>query len=132
MAFSGPIEDQMAIRALHENYADAVFRRDASAWGALWADDARWDFMGMIMDGREAIVATWNGAMSGFSFAGFFVQPGAIEVDGDSATGRVYTNEVLEDLDGNLRRIVGQYEDQYVRQNGNWAYQARKFVILKE
>jgi hypothetical protein len=132
MAFSGPIEDQLAIRALHECYADSVFRRDADAWGALWADNAHWDFMGMIMDGREAIVATWKGAMAGFSFAGFFVQPGAIEIDVDHATGRIYTNEVLEDLEGNLRRIVGQYEDLYVRQDGHWVYKSRKFVILKE
>ena len=41
MSITGPIEDQLAIRALHDNYADAVFRRDAADWGALWADDAR-------------------------------------------------------------------------------------------
>jgi hypothetical protein len=35
MAITGPIEDQLAIRALHDNYADAVFRRDAADWGAL-------------------------------------------------------------------------------------------------
>jgi hypothetical protein len=41
MGFSGPIEDQLAIRTLHDSYADAVFRRDAAAWGANWAEDGR-------------------------------------------------------------------------------------------
>jgi hypothetical protein len=131
MAISGPIEDQLAIRNLHDRYADAVFRRDPLDWGALWAVDAQWDLMGTKVEGREAIVTLWNGAMAGFAFVGFFFQTGAIEVDGDAGTGRVYTNEVLENLEGELARTVGLYEDQYVRSAGGWLYQRRDFKILK-
>lgn len=131
MAITGPIEDQLAIRALHDSYADAVFRRDAADWGSLWADDAVWDLMGTGVEGKAAIVAMWTGAMSTFGFVGFFSQVAAIEVDGDTATGRIYTNEVLEDLEGNLRRTVGRYEDRYVRNGQNWLYQSRSFAVLK-
>jgi ketosteroid isomerase-like protein len=131
MAITGPIEDQLAIRALHDNYADAVFRRDAADWGALWADDAVWDLMGTKVDGKDAIVGLWTGAMSTFAFVGFFYQTGAIIIDGDKATGRVYTNETLEDLEGNLRRSIGHYEDTYVKRGGTWLYQSRSFSVLK-
>lgn len=131
MAITGPIEDQLAIRALHESYGDAVFRRDAADWGALWADDATWDLMGTPVEGKAAIVGLWTGAMSTFAFVAFFAQVGTLVIDGDTASGRSYTNEVLEDLEGNLRRTVGRYEDSYVRKDGTWLYQSRKFVVLK-
>lgn len=131
MAISGPIEDQLAIRNLHDRYADAVFRRDPADWGALWADDAHWELMGTQVEGKEAIVTLWNGAMAGFAFVGFFYQTGAIEIAGDTGTGRVYTNEVLENLEGNLARTVGLYEDRYVRRGQDWLYQSRSFKILK-
>jgi uncharacterized protein (TIGR02246 family) len=131
MPFTGPISDQLAIRALHDTYADAVFRRDASAWAALWADDAQWDLMGMAVSGRDAIGSTWSGAMANYAFVAFFSQPGAIEITGDAASGRVYTNEVLEGLDGSVARPVGQYDDIYVRRDTHWLYQRRIFRILK-
>jgi ketosteroid isomerase-like protein len=131
MAITGPIEDQLAIRNLHDRYADAVFRRDPADWGAVWTSDASWDLMGTQVEGREAIVTLWNGAMAGFTFVGFFTQVGAIEVDGDTGTGTVYTNEVLEDQQGNLARTVGCYKDHYVRRGSDWLYQSRSFSILK-
>jgi len=131
MAFTGPIDDQLAIRTLHDRYADAVFRRDAAAWGMLWADDARWDLMDRTVDGQSAIVAMWTGAMASFAFVAFFAQVGAIEVDGSSAAGRVYTNEVLEDHAGAVARTVGRYDDRYVRGSDGWRYQARTFTSLK-
>jgi SnoaL-like domain len=131
MAINGPIEDQLAIRHLHERYADAVFRRDPVDWGALWAEDASWDLMGTKVEGKEAIVTLWSGAMAGFAFVAFFSQIGALELDGDRGTGRVYTNELLEMPDGTLSRPVGLYEDQYVRSSGGWLYQRRDFKVLK-
>ena len=42
MAFSGPIEDRLAIRELMDIYADAVNQRDAALWGSTWADGSSW------------------------------------------------------------------------------------------
>jgi uncharacterized protein (TIGR02246 family) len=131
MGFSGPIEDQLAIRTLHDSYADAVFRRDAAAWGANWAEDGRWHLMGTTVEGRDSIVALWNGAMGGFAFVAFFSQCAAIEIDGDTATGRVFTHEVLEGSDGTLSRPVGRYDDHYVKRDGRWLYQERRYTLLK-
>jgi ketosteroid isomerase-like protein len=131
MSFLGPIEDQLAIRALHDGYADAVFRRDAADWGSNWAEDGRWDLMGTTVEGRDAIVTLWNGAMGGFTFVAFFSQCAAIEIDGDSATGRVFTHEVLETVEGTMSRPVGRYDDHYVKRGGRWLYQERRYNLLK-
>ncbi len=131
MAFSGPIEDQLAIRSLHDSYADAVFRRDANDWGSNWAIDGRWHLMGTTVEGRDTIVGMWNGAMAGFAFVAFFAQAAAIDIDGDHATGRVFTHEVLETVDGAIRRPVGRYDDIYVKSDGRWLYQERIYAMLR-
>jgi ketosteroid isomerase-like protein len=131
MGFSGPIEDQLAIRALHDSYADAVFRRDADSWRSNWAEDSCWHLMGTTVAGRDAIVTLWNGAMSHFTFVAFFSQCVAITIDGDAATGRVFTHEVLEGGDATLSRPVGRYDDLYVKSGGRWLYQERRYTLLK-
>jgi uncharacterized protein (TIGR02246 family) len=128
--FSGPLEDVAAIRALHDRYADAVNRRDADSWGALWAEDAVWDLMGTRVEGRAAIVGLWQGAMAGFSFVGFFSQVGAAAVAGDRAEGRVWTHEVLENADGE-RRPLGRYDDVYVKRGGEWLFAERRFSLRR-
>lgn len=131
MAFIGSTEDLAAIRALIDSYSDAVFRRDAQDWGACWAEDARWSLMGTKVDGRDAIVAMWVQAMDGFSFVAFFSQAGAIEIEGDRATGRVWTHEVLEDRDGKCTRPVGFYDDAYVRTPEGWRFASRSYTMLR-
>lgn len=124
-------EDQ-AIRALNDAYVDAVNRRDAADWGALWAEDASWSLMGHEVAGRAAIVATWEQAMAGFAFVGFFCQTGFVAVAGDRAEGRVWTHEILERTDGAVSRPLGRYDDRYVRIDGRWRYQRRVFSLRRE
>ena len=131
MAFAGSSPDQLAIRALNESYADAVFRRDVEAWGNNWAETSTWQLMGTTITGRTAIVAAWEAAMAGFSFVAFFVQQGSLLVDGDTATGTVYTHEVLENLAGTLLRPVGRYDDRYTKQDGRWLFAERNYTMLK-
>lgn len=131
MSFSGPIEDQLAIRRLHDSYVDAVFRRDPNDWGANWATDGRWHLMGTTVEGRDAIVGTWNGAMAGFVFVAFFCQSASIEINGNTATGRTFTHEVLETPDGEVRRPVGRYDDIFVKVGERWLYQERIYSMLK-
>jgi uncharacterized protein (TIGR02246 family) len=132
MAFQGPPEDQVAIRALIDSYTDAVFRRDAQAWGATWAEDALWNLAGTEVRGRDAIVGLWTQAMAGFPFVAFFAQIGSLAVEGDRAPGRVYTHEYLELADGSVSRPIGQYLDVYIRTGDGWRFAERHFSILKE
>ena len=68
--FSGPIEDRLAIRELHDSYCDAVLRTDPDDWGSLWTEDAVWSLMGTEVVGRENIVKLWVGAMGRFDSSG--------------------------------------------------------------
>jgi uncharacterized protein (TIGR02246 family) len=130
VSFQGPDADIAAIRALIDDYNDAVFRRDAHDWGACWADDGQWTLMGQTMVGREAIVALWETAMAGFDFVAFFAQPGSTIIDGDRATGRVYTHEVLQNPDGSISRPVGRYDDDYIQVAGRWLFASRRYTML--
>ena len=132
MAFTGPIEDRLAIRERIEAYADAVFRRDADDWIACWAEDASWSLMGMTLTGREIIKVTWQGAMSAFPLAAFFAQPGSIEIAGDTARSRSFTQEILTTEDGGLRRVVGRYDDTLARVDGVWLFTSRSYTVLHD
>lgn len=125
--FAGPERDRLMIRELIDSYGDAVMRRDAEAWGACWAEDAVWRFAGREVSGREAIVSTWHGAMALYSDLAFMAFPGAISVQGDSASLRTHTFEHLVPVDGPVRVQAGIYEDQLVRRDGRWLFAQRQF-----
>ena len=113
--FSGPIEDRLAIRELHDSYCDAVLRKDPDDWGALWTEDAVWSLMGTEVIGRENIVNLWNGAMSQF----------------DTASGRYQTHEILVE-NGEPRVAGGRYDDEFVKIDGQWLYSKRIFVVVAQ
>jgi ketosteroid isomerase-like protein len=130
--FSGPIEDRLAIRERIEAYSDAVFRHDAEDWIDCWADDGVWRLPGIDVSGKANIKAAWIGAMGGFAMAGFFATPGAIQIDGDRALVRVYTLEVLVLKAGGVRKIVGAYDDELVKQAGIWRFASRRYTVLHD
>ena len=129
--FTGPIEDRLALRELHDRYGDAVCRNDPQAWGALWTQDAHWSLMGTKVEGREQIVGLWTQAMSGFEAVSFLCVPAALEVDGARATGRCQTHEILKSAE-TTRLIGGLYLDHFVKQDGQWLYASRVFDIVAE
>ena len=130
--FEGPVEDRLAIRERIEAYSDAVFRHDAEAWIANWRDDGVWRLPGIDVAGKAQIKAAWVQAMSGFAVAGFFATPGAIEVRGDRAAVRVYTQEILIDHAGKVRRILGAYDDELVKAAGVWLFSSRAYSVLHD
>ena len=131
MAFTGSIEDRLAIRELHDSYCDAVLRRDPGDWGALWTEDAVWSLMGTEVVGRENIVNLWNGAMSAFDAVSFLGISGSLEVTGDTASGRYQTHEVLVEK-GVTRMAGGRYDDEFRKIEGQWLYSKRVFNIVAQ
>ena len=130
MAFTGPVEDRLAIRELLESYADAVCIVDAVAWGDTWAEDGVWELpdypeIGKIT-GKGNIVAAWKAAMTQYPGIVFAVMPGSIVVDGDHAAVRSYTSEVY-DKDGVTHRDRGRYDDVLVKRAGRWWFKTRVF-----
>ncbi len=137
MAFTGPLEDRIAIRELIDAYADATMLRDAQAWAALWADDARWQLPDFPQYGdtvgKEAIVALWTRAVADHPGLVYVATPGAIEIDGDRATVRLYTSEVYATADGSAAiRRRGRYDDALVKRDGRWYIAEHRFTMLHE
>jgi uncharacterized protein (TIGR02246 family) len=119
-------EDELAIRDLIERYADAVNRRDASDWGALWTHDGVWEVFGGAIAGRDAVVATWSGAMQGFPFVFHLAHSAVIEVAGDAARGRWTISEQLVDAAGRAQTLLALYHDEYRREPGGWRIARRR------
>ena len=130
--FTGPLEDRIAIRELHETYGDAVVRADAEDWGKVWTEDAQWTLMGTTVDGREAIVTLWKQAMSALEAVSFHCIPSATLIDGDRATGRCQTQEYMKYKDGKTRAIGGLYQDEMVKRDGVWRYTRRVYRMIAE
>lgn len=130
MAFSGPVEDRIALRDLLDAYADAVCRNDADAWAATWADDGRWELPGFgAFSGKVEIVATWKAAMTEFPGIVFHAWPGTMAIDGDQATMRSYTSETYARAD-RVHRDLGEYDDLCVKVGGRWYFTSRRFRSL--
>lgn len=130
MAYTGPLEDRIAIRELHETYADAGFRGDMQQWLDCFVDDCTWVTPYGEMKGKEQLKATWDQIFGNLAALGFFTVMGAIEVDGDSATDRAYIREVFHAKDGSMQKLVGSYHDELVRVGGAWKFKRREYAVL--
>jgi ketosteroid isomerase-like protein len=134
MTFTGPLEDRLALHELVASYADAVSRRDAQDWGDLWAEDGVWcvpSFPSLArVEGRETIRSAWQVAMDNFSLNVMVQTLGAVDVQGNTATGRAYHNELATNMDGETHTALGLYEDEYIRNDGVWQFAKRTYTPL--
>jgi ketosteroid isomerase-like protein len=125
--------DRAALTDLVARFDDAVNRRDVAEFSALWRDDAVWEIeapMQMRTEGAKRIVATWQQLLGGtqWLFRGSFA--GVLHVEGDTATGRWPCVETGTFADGKGYDNRAIYEDRYVREQGQWRFQHRRYVYL--
>ena len=136
MPFTGPAEDRQAIRELYDSYADATNRSHRADWLACWTDDALWRTHYFEDEGKAAIGARNDLLLANVSQATFLTQIGAIEVGGqiggNVAKGRVYCLERLMMRGGGSHRLTGQYDDEIVREAGEWRFRRRIYTPLIE
>jgi ketosteroid isomerase-like protein len=141
MAFTGPLEDRIAVRELIESYADAVTRRDAEAWAVLWAEDAFWSMpdlgAGVELSGKALIVSSWVEMMAqyhgpaGAPWAFSFVSAlGGMEIAGDRAQVRSTSIEAFADATGRTLHLKGRYDDELVRRGGDWLFARRVWRLM--
>lgn len=129
-AFSGPIEDRLAIRELYGTYSDAATRQDREAYLACWHEEGvRADARGEV-SGKAAIAAQWDRLWQILEKMAFFAEVAAIEVDGDAARSRVFCREIIVLRDGAVWKIVGRYDDRLVRDGGAWRFIRRDYTTV--
>jgi ketosteroid isomerase-like protein len=122
-------DDEQALRDLVYTYADAVNRRDVETWRALWAEDGVWEAFGQAFEGRDKVVATWQGAMQGFALVFHVSHHGVLTVDGDEAHGRWTISEQLKGADGTPGILLALYHDDYRRESGRWRFVRRRLEV---
>src|ERR1700690_1527472 len=125
------IADRVEIEALRGEFTDAAMMRDrarlASLFtpdGALWMPSIPAELVGReeIRAGGERLQALWE----------FFMQtthPGVIQLDGDTATGRAYIQELARILDGRQGLNPAVYHDRYQRTAEGWRFAERMYEV---
>ncbi|MFI6844280.1 LUD domain-containing protein [Kitasatospora sp. NBC_00085] len=125
------IADRVEIEALRGEFTDAAMMRDRARLAALFTPDGVLrmpnvpvEFVGRgeIRTGGERLQAQWD----------FFVQnshPGTIRLDGDTATGRAYMQEIARMLDGRSGLNFAVYHDSYRRTPEGWKFAERVYEV---
>ncbi|OLZ68064.1 hypothetical protein AV521_21360 [Streptomyces sp. IMTB 2501] len=125
------IADRVEIEALRGEFTDAAMMRDRARLAALFTPDGVLrmpnvpvELIGReeIRTGRERLQSQWD----------FFVQnshPGTIQIDGDTATGRTYMQEIVRLLDGRSGLNFAIYHDTYRRTPEGWKFAERVYEV---
>jgi ketosteroid isomerase-like protein len=124
------LEDADQIRRLTQEYRRLLDARDLDGYGRLFAEDGEW--LGGTGYGQTpaGITAMLNERLpargSDHPTAWHLVTEPEIDLDGDRATGTVtWTWVGRGDADTPVMRLLGHYQDSYVRERGRWRYQRR-------
>jgi ketosteroid isomerase-like protein len=130
MPSTGPLEDRILIRERMSDYADSMFQRDLDAWLANFTEDCVWRGNGMEMRGQEALAASWSNLWDPLKKMAYFTEVAAIQVEGDAATARCYSRQIMFQRDGAVRKFAGLYHDRLVRRGDTWLFSEREFEFI--
>jgi hypothetical protein len=118
---------EIGIRRLHALCADAVWRKDRSAFVDCFTVDGEWKVAGVHMRGQAAVGDGFDQFLAlNERVLMSFASP-ILEVDGQSASGRTYTIEHVRTVDGSGMSSVGIYYERFVEIHGAWLFAWRHF-----
>jgi len=125
----------VAVGRLQAAYGDAVTRRAWDDVRALFEPEAVVEIdtrtrPPFTLDGAHAVASFIEHSLDGFASFVFAILNAVAEVDGDSATGRVYICELRHDHAGQSTQAFGLYQDRYVRRAGEWRFAHRRYHSL--
>lgn len=124
-------EVEAGIRQLHARYVDAVWRKDAQAFGACFAEDGEWRIAGMVLRGRSAIVEAIARILGGANRILMTFQPPVLALqDRRHASARTYVTEQCSWADGRTNLNIGRYYEHFVEDAGQWRFAWRLFQAL--
>jgi hypothetical protein len=133
---SADTEAYIAITRLQAAYADVVTRRAWSELDDLFVPDApvRIDTVTrpvVNVTGPRELAEFIAGAVERFEFFEFVILNTVIDVDGDTATGRLYMVEVRQEREPKeWSNAFGLYEDDYVSTDRRWRFARRRYRSL--
>jgi ketosteroid isomerase-like protein len=126
----GRLEDAEQIRRLTQEYRGLLDARDLDGYGRLFAADGEWlggTGYGRTPAGITAMLTERLPARGPDGPAAWhLVTEPEISLDGDRAAGAVTWAWVGRgDADTPVMRLLGHYQDSYVRERGQWRYRRR-------
>lgn len=126
--FTGSLADRIAIRELHDSYADASSRIDKQAWLDCWTQDAVWVTSHGEVVGKAALAARWDALFATMDAMAFFSNTGAVRVSGERATARCHVREIAR-IEGTVRKFAARYDDDLVLEQGRWKLARRAYTM---
>ncbi|WP_406010841.1 LUD domain-containing protein [Streptomyces sp. NBC_00637] len=125
------IADRVEIEALRGEFTDAAMMRDRPRLASLFTPDGvlRMPDIPAEQVGREEILAGGERLQSQWDFFVQTTHPGTILLDGDTATGRAYIQELVRALDGRQGLNYAVYHDRYQRTMEGWKFAERVYEV---
>ena len=117
------------IRQLYARYIDAVWRKDADAFGKCFAVNGEWRIAGMHLRGRAEISGAIARLLGGYKRVLMTVSAPVLEVGAGKAVGRVHCLEYAKFLDGTSVATIGIYYERYIEEEGHWRFQWRQWAL---
>jgi hypothetical protein len=119
------MESLAAIHQLAHRYGLAIDSRDMDALVSLFTPDVR---VGREESGRDALKGWYTQRLRAFQSSIHFTGNHVVDFDdADHAHGVVYCRDELDRAEGVWEVGTIQYWDTYVRVDGDWCFQRRKF-----
>src|SRR5882672_6604311 len=128
------IADRVEIEALRGEFTDAAMMRDRARLASLFTPDGalRMPNIPAELVGREEIRAGGERLQGQWDFFVQTTHPGTIQLDGDTATGRAYIQELARTLDGRQGLNFAIYHDRYQRTPDGWKFAERVYEVRYE
>ncbi|MFH8733939.1 MULTISPECIES: nuclear transport factor 2 family protein [unclassified Streptomyces] len=125
------IADRVEIEALRGEFTDAAMMRDRARLASLFAEDGvlRMPDVPIEMNGREEIRTGGERLQAQWDFFVQNTHPGVIRIDGDTATGRAYMQEIARMQSGFQGLNYAIYHDRYRRTDEGWRFTERVYEI---
>jgi len=115
------IADRVEIEALRGEFTDAAMMRDYDRVASLFTPDGalRMPDVPVELAGREEIRAWGDRVPAVVEYLVQTTHPGTIRLDGNTASGRAYMQELIRLRDGGSHQNYAIYHDRYQR-NRRW------------
>jgi ketosteroid isomerase-like protein len=128
------IADRVEIEALRAEFTDAVMMRDRARLASLFTPDGALRMPNIPAEqvGREEIRAGGERLQAQWEFFVQNTHPGTIVLDGDTATGRAYIQEIARTRDGRQGLNYAIYHDRYQRTADGWKFAERVYEVRYE
>jgi hypothetical protein len=122
------IEDRLEIAQLRAKYCHYLDDMQWNEFVDLFVQDGVFEGLSKV-SGRDAIMQFFSiGVPKIAERFWHFCTNGTIELDGDTATGRI-SMEYISVTDGVSYTSAGHYDDVMVRVNGVWKFKSRKITF---